>query len=54
MVVIIFAAAFGTLAISFWTYMIPLFITIDEAAAPQFSLVERREAHCGPAVSRVR
>ena len=33
MVVIIFAAAFGTLAISFWPYMIPFAITIDQAAA---------------------
>jgi cytochrome d ubiquinol oxidase subunit II len=32
-------SAFGTLALSFWPYMIPSFITIDEAAAPQSSLV---------------
>jgi cytochrome bd ubiquinol oxidase subunit II len=38
MVVIIFAAAFGTLAISFWPYMIPFYITIDQAAAPHSSL----------------
>jgi cytochrome d ubiquinol oxidase subunit II len=38
MVVIIFLAAFGTLAISFWPYMIPFVITIDEAAAPHSSL----------------
>ncbi len=38
MVTIIFAAAFGTLAISFWPYMIPFSITIDEAAAPHSSL----------------
>ncbi|HZB91929.1 MAG TPA: cytochrome d ubiquinol oxidase subunit II [Stellaceae bacterium] len=38
MVALIFAAAFGTLAISFWPYMIPFSITIDEAAAPQASL----------------
>lgn len=38
MVVIIFAAAFGTLAISFWPYMIPFAITINEAAAPHSSL----------------
>jgi cytochrome bd ubiquinol oxidase subunit II len=38
MVAIIFAAAFGTLAISFWPYMIPFSITIDEAAAPHSSL----------------
>src|SRR5207253_4772087 len=35
---VIFAAAFGTLAISFWPYMIPFSITIDEAAAPDSSL----------------
>lgn len=38
MVALIFAAAFGTLAISFWPYMIPFSITIDEAAAPRSSL----------------
>ena len=38
MVAIIFVAAFGTLAISFWPYMIPFSITIDEAAAPHSSL----------------
>ena len=38
MVALIFAAAFGTLAISFWPYMIPFSITIDEAAAPHASL----------------
>jgi cytochrome bd ubiquinol oxidase subunit II len=38
MVVVIFAAAFGTLAISFWPYMIPFSMTIDEAAAPHSSL----------------
>lgn len=38
MVAIIFMAAFGTLAISFWPYMIPFSITIDEAAAPHSSL----------------
>ena len=38
MVALIFAAAFGTLAISFWPYMIPFAITIDEAAAPHSSL----------------
>jgi cytochrome d ubiquinol oxidase subunit II len=38
MVVVIFAAAFGTLAISFWPYMIPFTISIDEAAAPHSSL----------------
>jgi cytochrome d ubiquinol oxidase subunit II len=38
MVAIIFIAAFGTLAISFWPYMIPFSITIDAAAAPHSSL----------------
>jgi cytochrome d ubiquinol oxidase subunit II len=38
MVAIIFMAAFGTLAISFWPYMIPFSITVDEAAAPHSSL----------------
>jgi cytochrome d ubiquinol oxidase subunit II len=30
--------AFGTLALSFWPYMIPFVITVDEAAAPYSSL----------------
>jgi cytochrome d ubiquinol oxidase subunit II len=38
MVSLTFAAAFGTLAISFWPYMIPFSITIDDAAAPHSSL----------------
>jgi cytochrome bd ubiquinol oxidase subunit II len=38
MVGLIFAAAFGTLAVSFWPYMIPFSITIEEAAAPRSSL----------------
>jgi cytochrome d ubiquinol oxidase subunit II len=38
MVVLIFTAAFGTLAISFWPYMIPFTITIEAAAAPHSSL----------------
>jgi cytochrome d ubiquinol oxidase subunit II len=38
MVSVIFMSAFGTLAISFWPYMIPFAITIDEAAAPHSSL----------------
>jgi cytochrome bd ubiquinol oxidase subunit II len=38
MVALIFVAAFGTLAISFWPYMIPFSITIDDAAAPHSSL----------------
>ena len=33
MVALIFAAAFGTPAISFWPYMIPFSITIEEAAS---------------------
>jgi len=35
--VTIFAAAFGTLAVSFYPYMIPFSITIAEAAAPRSS-----------------
>jgi cytochrome d ubiquinol oxidase subunit II len=38
MVALVFMSAFGTLAISFWPYMIPFVITIDEAAAPHSSL----------------
>jgi cytochrome bd ubiquinol oxidase subunit II len=38
LVTLIFASAFGTLALSFWPYMIPFAITIDEAAAPHSSL----------------
>jgi cytochrome bd ubiquinol oxidase subunit II len=38
MVAIIFVAAFGTLACSFWPYMIPFAITIEQAAAPHSSL----------------
>jgi cytochrome d ubiquinol oxidase subunit II len=38
MIALIFLAAFGTLAISFWPYMIPFSITIDQAAAPHASL----------------
>ena len=34
----IFAAAFGTFAITFWPYMIPFSITVDQAAAPHASL----------------
>jgi cytochrome d ubiquinol oxidase subunit II len=37
-VALVFLSAFGTLAISFWPYMIPYVITIDEAAAPHSSL----------------
>jgi cytochrome d ubiquinol oxidase subunit II len=38
MAAIIFAAAFGTLAFSFWPYLIPFSITISGAAAPHASL----------------
>ena len=38
MVALIFISAFATLALSFWPYMIPFVITIDEAAAPPSSL----------------
>jgi cytochrome bd ubiquinol oxidase subunit II len=38
MVVLIFASAFGALAISFWPHMIPFVLTVDEAAAPPSSL----------------
>jgi cytochrome bd ubiquinol oxidase subunit II len=37
-VAVIFMSAFGTLALSFWPYIIPGVITIEEAAAPQSSL----------------
>jgi cytochrome bd ubiquinol oxidase subunit II len=39
MVALIFLSAFGTLALSFWPYIIPGVINIDEAAAPQSSLM---------------
>jgi cytochrome d ubiquinol oxidase subunit II len=39
MVALIFVSAFGTLALSFWPYMIPFVITVEEAAAPQSSLM---------------
>jgi cytochrome bd ubiquinol oxidase subunit II len=38
MVAIIFATAFGTLAISFWPYIVPYSITVEQAAAPHSSL----------------
>jgi cytochrome bd ubiquinol oxidase subunit II len=38
MVALIFLSAFGTLALSFWPYMIPSVVTVDQAAAPQSSL----------------
>jgi cytochrome d ubiquinol oxidase subunit II len=37
-VAVIFLSAFGTLALSFWPYMIPFVITVDGAAAPPSSL----------------
>ena len=38
MVTLIFVSAFGTLALSFWPYMIPFAITIDDAVAPPSTL----------------
>jgi cytochrome bd ubiquinol oxidase subunit II len=38
MVVCVFLAAFGTLAISFWPFLIPFVLTIDDAASPPSSL----------------
>jgi cytochrome d ubiquinol oxidase subunit II len=38
MVALVFVAAFGTLAISFWPYMIPFVVTIEEAASPPATL----------------
>jgi cytochrome bd ubiquinol oxidase subunit II len=38
MVTLIFLAAFCTLAISFWPYMIPFSVTIEQGAAPHSSL----------------
>jgi cytochrome bd ubiquinol oxidase subunit II len=38
MVALIFIAAFATLAISFWPYMIPFAITVADAAAPHSTL----------------
>jgi cytochrome d ubiquinol oxidase subunit II len=38
MVAAIFGAAFGTFAITFWPYMVPFSITVDQAAAPHSSL----------------
>jgi cytochrome d ubiquinol oxidase subunit II len=38
LVALIFAVAFATLAISFWPYMIPSAVTIEEAAAPHSSI----------------
>jgi cytochrome d ubiquinol oxidase subunit II len=39
MVAMIFMSAFGTLALSFWPYMIPSVFTVHQAASPQSSLV---------------
>jgi cytochrome bd ubiquinol oxidase subunit II len=38
LVALIFAAAFGTLAISFWPYINPFTVTIARASAPRVSL----------------
>jgi cytochrome bd ubiquinol oxidase subunit II len=38
MVTVIFLCAFGTLALSFWPYMITFVLTVEESAAPQPSL----------------
>ena len=38
MVALIFTAAFATLALSFWPYMIPFSISVAEAAAPHSTL----------------
>jgi cytochrome bd ubiquinol oxidase subunit II len=38
MVTLIFLCAFGTLAFSFWPYIIPFELTIEDAAAPRSSL----------------
>ena len=38
MVVLIFLAAFGALAISFWPYIIAFTLTIDDAATQESSL----------------
>jgi cytochrome bd ubiquinol oxidase subunit II len=35
---LLFLSAFGTLAVSFWPYMIPFFVTIEQAASPPSSL----------------
>ena len=38
MTALIFVSAFATMAISFWPYMIPFEVTVDQAAAPKESL----------------
>jgi cytochrome bd ubiquinol oxidase subunit II len=35
---LIFIAAFGTLACSFWPYMIPFSLTVEQAVSPSASL----------------
>jgi cytochrome bd ubiquinol oxidase subunit II len=35
---LIFMAAFGTLACSFWPFMIPFSLTVEQAASPPASL----------------
>jgi len=35
---LIFMVAFGTLAISFWPFMIPFSLTVEQAASPPASL----------------
>jgi putative transposase len=47
MVTVILLCAFGTLALSFWPYMIPFVLTIEEAAAPQSSLAFSLEVRSG-------
>jgi len=37
-VTVMFLCAFGTMVLSFWPYLIPFVLTIEEAAAPQSSL----------------
>jgi cytochrome bd ubiquinol oxidase subunit II len=39
MVALIFVSAFGTLALSFWPYMIPYVFTVKQAAGPESSLM---------------
>ena len=38
MTVLIFLSAFGTLAVSFWPFMIPFALTVEQAASPPASL----------------
>jgi cytochrome d ubiquinol oxidase subunit II len=38
MTVVIFLCAFGTMAVSFWPYMVPYSLTIEQAASPPSSL----------------